>query len=87
MIEDSNKRQFYNLAQVKKTVDGSDCVIRSAVVRTNNGAYRRPVVKLATVLPGKCVLVMENRAGDVLTELIKSTTKLKIASVPFQAVK
>ena len=62
-------------------------MIRSARVPTNDGVYKRPVVKLAPVLPGKDVLAMENRAGDVAAELTYSITKLKSASRPFQALK
>ena len=47
LIEDSNKRGYYNLGRVVETNDGSDGVIRSAIVRTNDGVYKRPVVKLA----------------------------------------
>ena len=69
LIEDSNKRGYYNLGRVTETIEGSDGVIRSAKVRTNNGVYKRPVVKLAPVLPNKKdVFVMENRAGDVEAE-------------------
>ena len=47
LIEDSDKRGYYNLGRVKETIDGSYGVIRSAKVRTNDGMYKRPVVKLA----------------------------------------
>ena len=69
LIEDSNKRGYYNLGRVTETIEGSDGVIRSAKVRTNDGVYKRPVVKLAPLLPSsKDVFVMENRAGDVKAE-------------------
>ena len=90
LIEDSNKRGYLNLGRVTETIDGSDGsdgVIRSAIVRTNDGVYKRPVVKLAPVLPGKDVFAMENRAGDVEAELTISTTKLNCASRSFQALK
>ena len=32
LIEDSDKRGYYNLVQVTETIDGSDGVIRSAIV-------------------------------------------------------
>ena len=47
LVEDSDKRGYYNLGRVTETIDGSDGVIRSAIVRTNDGVYKRPVVKLA----------------------------------------
>ena len=87
LIEDSHKRGYYNLGRVTETIDGSDGVIRSAIVRTNHGVYKRPVVKLAPVLTGKDVFAMENKAGDVAAELTNSITKLNRASRPFQALK
>ena len=43
---------------------------RSATVQTKDGVYRRPVVKLALVLPiDEDVFMKENRAGDVEAEL------------------
>ena len=57
------------MGRVTETIEGSDGVIRSAKVRTKDGVYKRPVVKLAPVLPNsKDVFVMENRAGDVEAE-------------------
>ena len=85
LIEDSDKRGYYNLGRVTETIDGSDGVIRSAIVRTNDGVYKRPVVKLAPVLTGKDVFTRENRAGDMAAELTNSITKLNSASRPFQA--
>ena len=49
--------------------------------------YKRPVVKLAPVLPGKDVFTMENRAGDVAAELTNSINKLNSASGSFRALK
>ena len=37
LIEDSDKRGYYSLGRVTETIDGSDGVIRSAIVRTNDG--------------------------------------------------
>ena len=85
--EDSNKRGYHNLGRVTETIDGSDGVIRSAIVRTKDGVYKRPVVKLAPVLPGKDAFAMENRAGDVAAELTNSITQLNSAPRPFQASK
>ena len=87
LVEDSDKRGCYNLSRVTETIDGSDGVIRSAIVRTNDGVYKRPLVKLAPVLPGKDGFAMENSAGDVAAELTNSNTKLNSASRPFQASK
>ena len=87
MVEDSDKRGYCNLGRIAETIDGSDGVIRSAIVRTNDGVYKRPVVKLAPVLTGKDVFAMENRAGDIAAELNNSEIKLNSASRPFQALK
>ena len=87
LIEDSDKRGYYNLGRVAETIDGSNGVIRSAIVRTNDGVYKRPVVKLAPVLPGKDVFAMENRAGDIAAELNNSELKLNSASRSIQALK
>ena len=86
LIEDSDKRGYYKLGRVTETIDGSDGVIRSAIVRTNDGVYKRPVVKLAPVLPGKDVFAMENRAGDIAAELNNSEIKLNSAPRSFKAV-
>ena len=69
LIEDSDRRGYYNLGRVTETIEGSDGVIRSVKVRTNDGVYKRPVVKLPPVLlNSKDVFVMEKRAGDVKAE-------------------
>ena len=73
--------------QNTETIVGLDCVIRSEIVRTKDGVYKRPVVKLAPVLPEKDVFTMKNRAGDVLAELTNTITKLNSASKPFQDLK
>ena len=87
LIKESNKRGYYNLGGVTETINGSDGVIRSAIVRTNDGVYKRPVVKLAPVLLGKYVFAMENRAGDIAAELNNSEIKLNSTSRSFQALK
>ena len=87
LIEDSDKRRFYNLGPVTKTINGYDGVIRSAIVQTSNGVYKRPVVNLAPVLHGKDVFAKENRASDVVAQLTNSKTKLNCASRPIRALK
>ena len=86
LIEDSDKRGYYNLGRVTEIIDGSDGLIRSAIVQTNDGVYKRPVMKLDPVLPGKDVFAMENRDGDVAAELTNSMTKFNSAPRSFQAV-
>ena len=87
LIGDIDKRGYYNLGRVTETIDGSAGVFRSAIVRTNDGVYKRPVVKLAPVLSGIDVFAMENWASDVFAELINSLNKLSSDSRPFQALK
>ena len=69
-MEDSNKRGCYNLGRITETFEGSEGVIQSAKIRTKDGYFKRPVVKLAPVLPtDDDVFTKENRAGDVGAEL------------------
>ena len=51
VMEDSDKRAFYKPGRFTETIKGSDQAIRMAMVETKDGLYRRPVVKLAPVLP------------------------------------
>ena len=70
LVEDSDKRGYYDLGRIIETFEGSDGVIRSATTRTKDGYYKRPVVKLAPVLSmDEDVFTKENRAGDVGAEL------------------
>ena len=86
LIEDTDKRGYYNLGRVTETIHGSDGLIRSAIVQTNDVVYKRPVMKLAPVLPEKDVFAMENRAEGVAAELTNSMTKFNSAPRSFQAV-
>ena len=70
LVEDSDKRGFYNLGRITKSFEGSDGVIRSAKIWTKDGYYKRRVVKLAPVLPtSDDVFTKENKAGDDGAEL------------------
>ena len=70
LVEDSDKRGYYNLGRITETFEGFDGVIRSAKIRTKDGYYTRPVVKPAPVLPSDDdVFTKENRAGYVGAEL------------------
>ena len=72
LVEDSDKRGYYDLDRITETFEGSDGVIRSAKIRTKDGYYKRPAVKLAPVLSmDEDVFTKENRAGDVGAELAK----------------
>ena len=69
LVEDSDTRGYYNLCRITETFEGSDGVIRSAKIRTKDGYYKRPIVKLAPVLPtGDDVFTKENRAPAELKE-------------------
>ena len=89
LIKDKIISRYYNLCRVTELDDGSDGVIRSAMVQTNDGVYKRPVGKLAPVLPEKDVLAMENRVGDMAAELTNSINEyyFNSASRPFQSLK
>ena len=51
LVEDSDKRGYYDLGRISETFECSDRVIRSAKMRMKDGYYKRPLVKLAPVLP------------------------------------
>ena len=87
LTKDSDERGYFKLGRVTETMGGSDVVIRSATVRTNDGVYMRPVVKHAPVIPGKDVFAMEIGAGNVVDELTNLTSKVNSASRPFQILK
>ena len=67
LIEDSIKRCYHNLAQVRWTIDGSELVIRSAIVRKSDGVYKRPVVMLAPLLAriDNFAILQKSRAGEI----------------------
>ena len=72
LVEDSEKRGYYDLGRKTETFEGSDEVIRSATIRTKDRYNKRPVVKLAPVLPmDEDVFTKRNRAGDVGADLAK----------------
>ena len=72
LVEDSDKQGYYDLGRIIETFEGSGGVIRSATIRTKDGYYKRPVVKLAPVLSmDEDVFTKEKRAGDVGAELAK----------------
>ena len=58
------------MARVVHLTRGRDGIARSATVRTKDGEFQRPVVKLAPALhPDNDVFLTEKRAGDVGAEL------------------
>ena len=63
LIDESVKRHENKMARVIEVFPGADGVIRSALIKTSDGALQRPAVKLAPVFY-ECFRD-ENRAGDV----------------------
>ena len=64
LVDESLKRCDYKMGRVKEVYQGSDGVVRSALVKFSTGDLKRPVVKLAPVFHDS-VFTSENRAGDV----------------------
>ena len=64
LVDESAKRCDYKMARVVDVHPGSDGEVRAATIRTVEGVYKRPVVKLAPVFFDSCFQT-ENRAGDV----------------------
>ena len=50
LIEERDKRGYFDVAQVTEMIEGSGGVIGSAKAQRNNRKYKNPVVKLAPVL-------------------------------------
>ena len=68
-IKESKKGGYKILGQVTENIDGSNNVIQTAIHRTNDGVYKRPVLKLAPVITKrKDVFAIKNRTGDVKAE-------------------
>ena len=64
LVDESAKRCDYKMARVVDVHPGSDGEVRAATIRTVEGVYKRPVVKLAPVFFDSCFQT-KNRAGDV----------------------
>ena len=63
LIEESVRRHENKMARLIEVFPGADAVIRSAAIKTADGVFRRPAVKLAPVFY-ECFRD-ENRVGDV----------------------
>ena len=74
------------MGPIIETIDRSDGVLRSAIVPPNDRVYKRPLVKLTSILASRDVFAIENRVGDVVAELTESTTELISASRRNQAL-
>ena len=63
-VDENVKRARYKMARVLEVYHGSDGRVRSALVRTEDGKLKRPVVKLAPMFY-ESVFREKNRAGNV----------------------
>ena len=61
IVDENVKRAHYKMGRVLEVYHGSDGRVRSALVKTEDGKPRRPVVKLAPLLYES----EKNRVGNV----------------------
>ena len=64
IVDDNVKRAHYKMGRVLEVYHGSDVRVRSALVKTEDGKLKRPVVKLAPMFY-ESVFREKNRAGNV----------------------
>ena len=64
IVDDNVKRAHYKTSRVLEVYHGSDGRVRSALVKTEDGKFKRPVVKLAPMFY-ESVFREKNRAGNV----------------------
>ena len=64
IVDESVKRAHYKMGRVLEVYHGSDGRVRSALVKTEDGKLKRPVVKLAPMFY-ESVFREKNRAGNV----------------------
>ena len=64
IVDENVKRAHYKMGRVLEVYHGSDGRVRSALVKTEDGKLKRPVVKLAPMFYEK-VFQEKNRAGNV----------------------
>ena len=64
IVDDNVKRAHYEMGRVLEVYHGSDGRVRSALVKTEDGKLKRPVVKLAP-MSYESVFREKNRAGNV----------------------
>ena len=63
-VDENVKRAHYKMARVLEVYHESDARVRSALVKTEDGKLKRPVVKLASTFY-ESVFQEKNRAGNV----------------------
>ena len=64
IVDDNVKRAHYTMDRVLEVYHGSDGRVRSALVKTEDGKLKRPVVKLAPMFY-ESVFQEKNRAGNI----------------------
>ena len=64
IVDENGKRAHYKMGRVLEVYHGSDGRVRSALVKTEDGKLKRPVVKLAPMFY-ESVFREKNRAGNV----------------------
>ena len=64
IVDENVKRADYKTGRVLEVYHGSDGRVRSALVKTEDGKLKRPVVKLAPIFH-ESVFLEKNRAGNV----------------------
>ena len=64
IVDENVKRAHYKMGRVLEVYHGSDGRVRSALVKTEDGKLKRPVVKLAPLFY-ESVFREKNRAGNV----------------------
>ena len=64
IVDENVKRAHYKMGRVLEVYHGSDGRVRSALVKTEDGKLKRPVVKLAPMFY-ESVFQVKNRAGNV----------------------
>ena len=75
IVDENVKRAHYKMGRVLEVYHGSDGRVRSALVKTEYGKLKRPVVKLAPMFY-ESVFQEQNRAGNVGTSQLRAQ-KLK----------
>ena len=70
IVDDNVKRAHYKMGRVLEVYHGSDGRVRSALVKTEGGKLKRPVVKLAPMFY-ESVFQEKNRAGNVGTSQLR----------------
>ena len=77
IVDENVKRAHYKMGRVLEVYHGSDGRVRSALVKTENGKLKRPVVKLAPKFY-ESVFREKNRANNVgASQLRDQKLKLK----------